>query len=296
MLTCATNHKMKTPMQSMIRKITVPVVLLLISVNAFSQDPNFYVFLSFGQSNMEGNARFEPQDTTVDSRFRMMAAVDCPEFGRKKGEWYTAKPPLCRCRSGLTPVDYFGRTLIANLPPTIRIGIINVSVGGCKIELFDKDNYQSYVATAPGWLQRMVGEYDGNPYARLVEVAKLAQKDGVIKGFLLHQGESNTGDTLWTKKVKLVYDNLTSDLGLKPGSVPLLAGELVSKEQGGKCASMNAIIATLPSVIPKAYIISSANCEAISDGLHFSAAGYRELGKRYGEKMISLLKQQGPDR
>ena len=36
--------------------------------------------------------------------------------------------------------------------------------------------------------------YSGNPYQHLVEMAKLAQKDGVIKGILLHQGESNTND------------------------------------------------------------------------------------------------------
>lgn len=34
-----------------------------------------------------------------------------------------------------------------------------------------------------------------NPYQRLVEMAKLAQKDAVIKGILLHQDESNTSDT-----------------------------------------------------------------------------------------------------
>ena len=33
-------------------------------------DPNFYIFLCFGQSNMEGNAKIEPQDLTgVDPRF-----------------------------------------------------------------------------------------------------------------------------------------------------------------------------------------------------------------------------------
>ena len=53
---------------------------------------------------------------------------------------------------------------------------------------------------------------------------------------------------------------------------------------------MNEIIATLPEVIPNAHIISSEDCEAVRDGLHFSAEGYRELGKRYGEKMLSLLK------
>jgi hypothetical protein len=263
--------------------------MLLFTATAFSQDRKFYIFLCFGQSNMEGNARPEAQDSIVDNRFRVMEAVNCQHSNREKGKWYTAIPPLCRCNTGLTPADYFGRTLIENLPKSIRVGVINVAVGGCKIELFDKDHYETYVATAPLWMKNMINEYDGNPYARLVEMAKLAQKDGVIKGILLHQGESNTGDTTWPQKVKLVYDNLLHDLNLKPNSIPLLAGEVVNADQSGACASMNKIIATLPSTIPNAYVISSAGYPQNGDKLHFTAAGYRELGKHYGLKMLSLL-------
>lgn len=260
--------------------------------SSFAQDPHFYIFLCFGQSNMEGNARFEAQDSTVDSRFQVMEAVDCPALGRTKGNWYTAVPPLCRCHTGLTPADYFGRTLLAALPKDAKIGIINVSVGGCKIELFDKVNYQGYVNTAPKWMLNMIKEYDGNPYQRLVDMAKLAQKDGVIKGILLHQGESNTNDSLWPQKVKGVYDNLLKDLDLQAESVPLLAGEMLSADQGGACASMNKIINTLPQTIPTAYVIPSEGCPGTPDHLHFTAAGYRELGQRYGEKMISLMGEQ----
>ncbi|AEV98782.1 acetyl xylan esterase [Niastella koreensis] len=271
------------------RGLIAGLALLLMNNKTFSQDKNFYIFLCFGQSNMEGNAKFEPQDTTVDKRFQVLEAVDCANLGRTKGHWYTAAPPLSRCKTGLTPGDYFGRTLIANLPEKVRVGVINVSVGGCKIELFDKDNYQSYVATAPNWMTGMINEYDGNPYGRLVELAKTAQKDGVIKGILLHQGESNTNDTLWPQKVKKVYENLLKDLDLKAGSVPLLAGEVVHADQGGVCASMNNIIDKLPLTIPSAHVISSSGCADAADNLHFTAEGYRELGRRYAVKMLSLL-------
>src|SRR3982750_3064055 len=123
--------KMKT-------SILVAAILLFANSFVFSQDKKFYIFLCFGQSNMEGNAKAEAQDSTVDNRFQVLEAVDCPELGRTKGNWYPAIPPLSRCRTGLTPADYFGRTLVANLPPDVRVGVINVSVAGCKIELFDK--------------------------------------------------------------------------------------------------------------------------------------------------------------
>ncbi|HQK41068.1 MAG TPA: sialate O-acetylesterase, partial [Flavobacterium alvei] len=112
----------------------------------------------------------------------------------------------------------------------------------------------------------------------------------VIKGILLHQGESNTNDTLWTKKVKVVYDNLLKDLNLKAESTPLLAGEVVHADQGGICASMNKIIATLPETIPNSHVISSSGCPDVADNLHFSAEGYRMLGKRYAAKMLEIMK------
>lgn len=278
--------------QNMKIKSLALLAFVLFQMNAFSQDKKFYIFLCFGQSNMEGNARLQPQDTIVDSRFQVFETVDCPNLGRTKGNWYTAIPPLCRCYTGLTPADYFGRTMVANLPKNIRVGIINVSVAGCKIELFEKDNYQTYISTAPEWMKNIVKEYDGNPYAHLVEMAKLAQKDGVIKGILLHQGESNTNDSIWPKKIKGIYDNLIKDLKLKPKSVPLFAGELVNADQGGACASMNAIIATLPQTLPNSYVIPSIGCTVTPDKFHFTAEGYRLLGKRYAVKMLSLLGYQ----
>ena len=264
--------------------------LLLVSMNALAQDPDFHIYLCFGQSNMEGNARIEDQDRThVNPRFQMLSAVDCPDTGREQGKWYTAYPPLARCNTGLTPADYFGRTLVDNLPENVKVGVIMVAIGGCSIDLFDRDNYETYVATAPEWMKGMIAAYDGNPYARLVELAKKAQQDGVIKGILLHQGETNTGDPKWPANVKGVYDNLLSDLGLEADSVPLLAGEVVHADQGGVCASMNEVIRTLPQTIPNAYVIPSRGCAVARDNLHFSAAGYRQLGRRYAAQMLSIL-------
>jgi len=265
------------------------IAMFLMNMNSFAKDPNFYIFLCFGQSNMEGNARIEEQDKTVDSRFQVLSTLDCKDLGRTKGEWYPAVPPLCRCNTGLTPSDYFGRTLVANTNEKIRIGVINVSVGGCKIELFDKDSCDNYIKTAPGWMKGMISQYEGSPYNKLVEMAKIAQKSGVIKGILLHQGESNTNDVQWPAKVKSVYENLLKDLDLDAKKVPLLAGEVVHADQGGVCASMNKIIDKLPETIPTAYVVSSAGCTDGPDNLHFNAEGYRELGRRYAAVMLPLL-------
>ena len=263
--------------------------LFFFTTNVYSQDPDFYIFLCFGQSNMEGQGAIQAQDRTVDSRFKVMEAVTCSNLGRTMGKWYTAVPPLTRCYTGLSPADYFGRTMVANLPTNIKVGVINVSVAGCAIELYDKVNYQTYASTQPSWMKNIINEYGGNPYGRLVQMAKLAQQDGVIKGILLHQGESNINDNAWPSKVKAVYDSLLYDLGLSADSIPLLAGEVVNADQGGACASVNSIIAKLPQTISNSYVISSKGCTDTTDNLHFNSAGYRELGKRYAVKMLSLL-------
>jgi alpha-L-fucosidase 2 len=126
------------------------------------------------------------------------------------------------------PVDWFGRNMVANLPQDVRVGVINVSVAGAGIELWDEDNWQKYLDTREPWMKNIVKQYDGSPYQRLVEMAKIAQKDGVVKGILLHQGESNSNDKEWPNKVKGIYDNLMKDLDLNSKDVPLLAGELKS--------------------------------------------------------------------
>ncbi len=265
--------------------------ILLTTTQVFSQDQNFYIYICFGQSNMEGFPGVEPQDTVnVNSRFKLLASVNFPKLNREKGHWYTAVPPLCRPFTGLCPVDFFGRTMAANLPDSIKVGVVVVAVAGCKIELFEKGKYQAYDSTAPSWMKRIIKQYDGNPYQYLVDMAKLAQKDGVIKGILLHQGESNTGDTTWNSKVKYIYDNLIKDLNLDPEKVPLLAGEVVNADEHGACASMNEIIDKLPETVPNSYVISSAGCPSRPpDHLHFTPEGYRILGERYAEKLLSIM-------
>ena len=258
--------------------------------STFGQDPNFQIYLAFGQSNMAGSAPIEKQDSIVPARFKMMSTTECKD-GRNLGEWYDAVPPLSACRAGLSPADYFGRQMVENLPDSVTVGVINVSVPGCKIELFQKETFEEYAKTAPNWMVGWIKNYGGNPYERLVAMAKMAQKEGVIKGFLLHQGESNTGDKTWPTKVKNVYDQLIKDLNLNPEEVPLLAGELVHEDENGACASMNSIIATLPEVISNSYVIPSDGCGGQPDRLHFTSEGYRKLGRRYGDQMLKLLGQ-----
>ncbi len=184
------------PETSRLFRLFVLLSGLLVLTPALAHDTNFWIFLCFGQSNMQGFPGIEGQDkTNVTDRFQMLACVDFSDLGRTKGNWYPAIPPLCRPRTGLCPADFFGRTLVTNLPANIKLGVVNVSVAGCKIELFSKTNCQSYAATAPKWMTNIINTYDANPYAYLVAMAQLAQKEAAPnaigrlnadEGFLLY--------------------------------------------------------------------------------------------------------------
>ncbi|MDY6332272.1 MAG: sialate O-acetylesterase [Fibrobacter sp.] len=260
-----------------------------VSANA-APDPNFHIYLAFGQSNMEGQANIESQDKTVDKRFQVLwAANNGSCSGKTKGKWATAVPPLAHCQGAkLGPTDYFGRTMVEKTDSKIKVGVIVVAVAGCSIQLFDKDGYANYARSQQSWMTQRINEYGGNPYGRLIEMAKKAQEDGVIKGIIFHQGETDAGDGQWPSKVKKVYDNIIKDLGLG-NDVPFLAGEVL---RSGSSRGANNNIAKLPQQSKNFYVISSEGFnQVLGDGqnVHFTSQEYRDFGKRYAEKMIEVL-------
>ena len=264
----------------------------LLSFSNSEPDPNFHIYLAFGQSNMEGQGEIEAQDlANVPERFKLLASVDMPTQGRTKGNWYTAIPPLCRGYTRIGVTDYFGRELVENLPDNISVGLIIVAIGGASIDLFDEDKVEDYIPTEPDWFQNIAKEYGEHPYKLLVQLGKIAQKDGVIKGILLHQGETNTGDEEWPNNVKKIYDNLIKDLELNPEKVPLLVGEVVDEAQHGCCFPHNKIIEKVPEVIPNSYIVKSTDIPT-QDGAHFTTDGYRTMGRRYAQVMLDILNKE----
>ena len=254
-------------------------------------DPNFHIYLAFGQSNMEGQGDIGSQDKSVDERFQLLWSADAGSCnqGASKGKWIKAVPPLAHCQGAkLGPADYFGRTMVEKTDPQIKVGIIVVAVAGCSIDLFDKDGYANYARSQQSWMTQRINTYGGNPYGRMIEMAKKAQEEGVIKGIIFHQGETDAGNGQWPSKVKKVYDNIIKDLGLG-NDIPFLAGEVL---RSGVSSGANNNIAKLPQQSKNFYVVSSEGFnQALGDGqnVHFTSQEYRDFGKRYGEKMIEVL-------
>ncbi|WP_276255415.1 sialate O-acetylesterase [Halomontanus rarus] len=238
-----------------------------------ADDDDFHVYLLFGQSNMEGTGEIAPEDRETNSRVQVLQNKTCPNLDREFGEWYVAEPPLNRCWAGLSPGDYFGKTMAAELPEETSIGLVPAAVGGSDIALFQKG--------APiGRNGRDIPSQFSGGYEWLLDLAQRAQDVGVIKGILFHQGETNTADPDWKHQVQEIVADLRSDLGI--GEVPFLAGELL---YGGCCDSHNSEIAQLPDLVPNAHVVSAEGLDG-ADEAHFDAEGYRELGRRYAEEML----------
>ena len=276
------------------KKFFLTAMLLLCAVMGAQAevDPNFYIYICFGQSNMEGNAQWEAQDVgNVDPRFQMLATCNFDNPKRKLGNWYTAECPIVSPVGKLGPSDYFGRTMVKKLPDK-KIGVIAVAMGGSPIEMFDKDLYeQKYKDNYNEWWAQIARDYYGeNPYGRIIEMAKKAQEVGVIKGILLHQGESNNGDEKWPGMVKKIYKDMLRDLGLRASDVPIFVGETEYEEMGGGCSWHNHVVAKIPEVIPTGHVVSAKDIPGNgTDPWHFSAEGYRTFGKRYAEKVLDVM-------
>ena len=255
-------------------------------------DPNFYIYICFGQSNMEGNAQWEAQDEgNVDERFQMLATCNFDKPKRTLGNWYKAECPIVSPVGKLGPTDYFGRTMVQELPDK-KIGVIAVAMGGSPIEMFDKDLYeQKYKDNYNEWWAQIARNYYGeNPYGRIIEMARKAQKVGVIKGILLHQGESNNGDSKWPGMVKKIYKDMLRDLGLRASDVHIFVGETEYAEMGGGCSWHNTVVAKIPEVIPTGHIVSAKDIPGNgTDPWHFSAEGYRIFGKRYAKAVLDVM-------
>ena len=276
------------------KNFILTAVLLLFSVMGVKAevDPNFYIYICFGQSNMEGNAQWEAQDVgNVDERFQMLATCDFDNPKRTMGNWYKAECPIVSPTGKLGPTDYFGRTMVKELPDK-KIGVIAVAMGGSPIEMFDKDLYQQKMKDNPGewWAQLANKHYGGNPYGRIIEMAKKAQQVGVIQGILLHQGCTNCGDPNWPGMVKKIYKDMLKDLGLKASDVHIFVGETEYADMGGGCSGHNTVVAKIPEVIPTGHVVSAEGIPGNgNDPWHFSAAGYRTFGKRYAEKVLDVM-------
>ena len=227
-------------------------------------EANFHLYLLVGQSNMAGRGKIELQDKVAVPRVLML---------NKANEWVSAVDPIHfdKTIAGVSLGRTFGIEM-AKANKDVKIGLIPCAVGGTPIRR---------------WQQ------NGDLYKAALKRAKLAQKDGVIKGILWHQGEGDSGKEetakIYEAQLHAMVTAWRKDLG--GVNIPIVVGEMGRFYKRAKFKHLvDAALKALPSKMKHAAWVSAEGLDHKGDVVHFNAAGYRELGKRYAAKMQALVK------
>jgi len=208
---------------------------------------------------MAGRAKYTEKDAGPIDRCYLLNGTD---------QWEAAKNPLNRystIRKGLNmqklnPGYSFAKTMLKK-QRQISIGLIVNAKGGTKIKQWGK----------------------GTPfYKDAIRRTKEAQKSGTLKGILWHQGESNEKNPEgYLLKLQALVKNLRADLDSP--NLPFVAGQVI------KLPAINKQIAQLPSKMPATGFVSSEGLKG-QDRWHFDTKSMMELGERYAEAMLKILK------
>ena len=227
-------------------------------------DANLPLYLLIGQSNMAGRGKIALEDKVAVPRVLML---------NKGNEWVSAVDPIHfdKTIAGVSLGRTFGIEM-AKSNKDVKIGLIPCAVGGTPIRR---------------WQQH------GDLYKVALKRAKLAEKDGVIKGILWHQGEGDSGKEetakIYEAQLHAMVTAWRKDLAGE--NIPVVVGELGQFFKRAKFkGTVDAALKALPSKVRHAAWVSAEGLEHKGDVVHFNAAGYRELGKRYAAKMQALVK------
>jgi Domain of unknown function (DUF303). len=235
-------------------------------------NPNIWVFLMAGQSNMAGRGIIEPQDQVANKRIITI---------NNKNQWIEAKEPLHFYEPDAAGLDCgmsFAQELLAKVPDSVTIALVPCAVGGSSVFQWLNDEDHRGVTLLSNFNQKVA----------------LAKKKGVIKGILWHQGERNANAedlprysdallSLFTKFRTMVQNE----------DIPIVMGELgrfaEPEEKAAYFNDINTLLGTIAEEDGRLFLVSSEGLDHKGDHLHFNSAAQRELGKRYAEVMIQQL-------
>ncbi|MBY0504922.1 MAG: sialate O-acetylesterase [Bryobacteraceae bacterium] len=221
------------------------------------------IFLLCGQSNMAGRGEIEEQDRRSLERVWSM---------NKANEWALATDPLHYDKPAIAGVG-LGRTfarVLTTADPAAKLGLVPCAMGGSALHEW-----------APG----------APLYQNAVKRARIALGSGRLAGLLWHQGESDANDEqraeTYLERFSVTLAALRKELGVMPVVVGQL-GEFLREETSPFADTVNHQLARVPLEIRRAAFVSSAGLGHRGDEIHFDAAGFRELGRRYAHAYLGL--------
>jgi hypothetical protein len=232
---------------------------------------NLHLYLLMGQSNMAGRGKIEAEDKTPNPRVLTFTT---------NGAWLLAVEPITHDKPtilGVGPGVAFGKAM-AEENPGVTIGLVPCAVGGTPLSRWGKG---------------------GDLYSNAVYRAKLAMKNGTLKGIVWHQGESDSkpglAETYGDRLAKMIQDIRAE---LKSPRLPFVVGQLgeflYTRPAGNitEAGLVNDTLAKISERIPHTGCASSAGLTHKGDQVHFDTASQRELGRRFAAEMTRLTAKQ----
>ncbi len=230
---------------------------------------DFHLYLLIGQSNMAGRGKVEAQDKEIHPRVFTL---------NKENKWVPAVDPIHFDKkiAGVGPGLTFGKAM-AERKPNVRIGLIPCAAGGSPISTWKT-----------GAIHKQT---NSRPYDDALKRTKIAMKDGVLKGILWHQGESDSIEEaaeLYEERLVLFINKLRQEL--QADNVPFIVGELGEFyiQKRPLATIINEALARITQRVGNTAFVESKDLDHNGDGIHFSSESARELGRRYAEAMFRL--------
>lgn len=250
------------------KKALFSICIILAQLSGIAQeattDTNFHIYLLIGQSNMAGRGPLDAESKKVNRKIFML---DSQNHGTPATDPVHFDKPSS---VGVGPAISFATEILGN-NKNIKIGLIPCAWGGSPIKVWE-----------PGAVYLKVAY----PYDDAVKRAKLAMQQGVLKGILWHQGESDNDSVhaaLYLAKLKTLINRLRTDL--QQPKLPFVAGEI---GYFNKTDFINPVINQFTQAVPNTVVVSAKDLTDKGDKLHFNTPSARELGKRYAIAMKHL--------
>ena len=229
-----------------------------------------HLYLLIGQSNMVGRAELSDEDKQTHPR---IIAIN------RDNVWAPACNPLPHTDTfsqGVGPGMTFARALIEQ-DKSITIGLIPCAQGASVLNQWVKG---------------------AELYKKAIQRTRAAQKDGVLKGILWHQGESETGSAQlagsYLQRATRMLKDLRKDLGAP--DVPIVVGEIghyfYDQRSHPYARAVNEALGQVRRRITNAGLVTAERLQHKGDDTHLDTRSQRELGKRYARQMLRLQRQR----
>ena len=251
----------------------------------FGQPDSTLVLLGIGQSNMSGSLGGPVMTALETGAGEPEALVDGIFMQTSEGNVVPARVPTSESSQGLVvdPLFHVARQLKKHLGRNQKLLLVNAAVGSTGLVAGDWQ---------PGGT-----EYDA-ALSRVNDVLG-SEPNATLLGIFWHQGENDAASETTAYQhfglLKTLITNLRTNivddyLGTQE-NVPFVLGTVGESDDtfSDHLVEINANNMTIPHQVPYTACADLRDLDFLADGVHFTVASKREIGRRYAHAFYEAL-------